>query len=493
MGFAELLSEGAFLNPILHPSIQVLIRFAGSALELIFFTLIIGQNWRLFFRSTEENGYVLENAPLQFLYKNKTSNLIFAVWFFSLFLTIEGQYSVIGSFVNLILCHHYFIRLRWAGLGRGLGAPGFMTFWLAGLIFALEATARYFPSLRSLTILAFQIDFAIIMFSAGFYKMTAGYIQNNGMELGLVNPMWGYWHKLYNKFSPRSLYIRFLNQMAWLGEIIPAFLMLYPATRFIGGLSIAFAFVFIATQIRLGVLCWQVITCAFIFFHFDLPFEVLNKFATTPHLWIEESSYIFNAIKYLIIFYIIARPVSLLALYYNFYAQKRLPNTLQYLLEKYTNFFGIILWRVFTVDVVNFYVMVYKSDGKAEVLLSDYSNPNNFRFNQVIESITVTTIFTTLKYFPNNSDLFKSKLITYSKSLTNLLKFNEKLIYKYYLIEKSKSNFSSKLIAEYEIDNTFSDLKVRILDKNEVPGQAKTIQSAHECSAPGSYAPVPQQ
>ena len=49
-----------------------------------------------------------------------------------------------------------------------------------------------------------QVDLALIMLSAGVYKFTAGYPRNHGMELGLCNPMWGYWWKWYAARPPDS-------------------------------------------------------------------------------------------------------------------------------------------------------------------------------------------------------------------------------------------------------------------------------------------------
>src|SRR5205814_2094741 len=95
----------------------------------------------------------------------------------------------------------------------------------------------------------------------------AGYRTNDGMELGMVNPEWGYWGSLWGNMPPGHLLFRVFNQMAWGTEVVAGILMLFPQTRFIGGAIILLSFIFIASQIRLGFLCEMVIVVCLIFFH----------------------------------------------------------------------------------------------------------------------------------------------------------------------------------------------------------------------------------
>ena len=103
--------------------------------------------------------------------------------------------------------------MRWKGILRGMGAPGFMTYWLALATFLLEYSLRYAFDMRHLVLLTLQVDFALIIFSAGIYKFTAGYPKNHGMEFGLVNPEWGYWWKFYSKVPPKHWLFKSLNQL----------------------------------------------------------------------------------------------------------------------------------------------------------------------------------------------------------------------------------------------------------------------------------------
>ena len=89
------------------------------------------------------------------------------------------------------------------------------------------------------------------------------------------------------------------------------------------------------------------------------------------------------------------------------------------MLDGYANFFGLILWRVFTADVVNFFVRVWEESGPkaARRLISDYRKTGPFRFAQVAECITLTSVFTTLKYYPSNRALFVGRLLRYARTI----------------------------------------------------------------------------
>ena len=58
--------------------------------------------------------------------------------------------------VNLLLCRYCFIAMRWKGVRRGMGAPGFITYWIAACVFFLEYGITYDPTggVRSAAVLA---------------------------------------------------------------------------------------------------------------------------------------------------------------------------------------------------------------------------------------------------------------------------------------------------------------------------------------------------
>src|SRR4030095_3115354 len=127
---------------------------------------------------------------------------------------ITGRGVVPAALVNFLLCHYFFVQMRWKGVLRGMGAPGFIAYWLGAAVLLIEYTRRFAPDLLGLGLLVLQVDFAFIMLSAGAYKFSAGYRQNDGMEFGLVNPEWGYWTRFWGRRRPSGWWFRLFNELA---------------------------------------------------------------------------------------------------------------------------------------------------------------------------------------------------------------------------------------------------------------------------------------
>src|SRR5207253_7938685 len=107
-------------------------------------------------------------------------------------------------------------------------------------------------------------------------------------------------------------------------------------------------------------------------------------------------------------------------IYYNFFVRRSLPQPFQRLLEVYTNFFGIIMWRVFTADLINFFPRIYRQPrgGGERALISRYGwRAGSLRYSHVGESITLTCLFTTLKYYPSQDRLFTDRLLRYARTV----------------------------------------------------------------------------
>src|SRR5947207_11242049 len=231
----RLISFDGFLPSPLSTSTQVFIRIAYGVLMLG--TLVWAlPHWRRFFVSEKWGGYAESSREIDFIQNPVSTFSVAVLWFSAVTLLTLGYWSTTAAFVNLIFCYYFFVRMRWKGILRGMGAPGFIAYWLAAVIFLLEYSIHHQPSLQPLVLLVAQVDFAFIMLSAGIYKLTAGYANNHGMEGGMVNPQWGYWWWIYQRVSPQHPLFPFLNHMAWSLEVLAGVLMLLPPTRFIGAL-----------------------------------------------------------------------------------------------------------------------------------------------------------------------------------------------------------------------------------------------------------------
>ena len=80
---------------------------------------------------------------------------------------------------------------------------------------------------------------------------------------------------------------------------------------------------------------------------------------------------------------------------YNQLKHRSWPAPVQRALDAYANAFGLILWRVFTADVVNFFVRVWEVGATGRRQITNYSGRGWSRFAQVAECIVITSVFTT--------------------------------------------------------------------------------------------------
>ena len=492
-------SEGLFPNP-LNTSTQTFIRVAYGALMLG--TLLWAlPHWRRFFVSERWGGYAESSREIDFFQSPLVSTLVAILWLSCAALITLGYWTVPAALGNLILCYYFFVRMRWKGILRGMGAPGFMAYWLAAVVFLLEYTQSYAPSLRSLVLLVAQVDFAFIMLSSGIYKLTAGYAANHGMEGGMVNPQWGYWWWLYQRLAPRHPVFHFLNHMAWSLEVLAGVLMLIPPTRFVGALLMVGSFVFIATQIRLALLCEMVIVCCVLFFHPGSYGDQLITLIVPVSLATSAPGSSMPAavnmlLAALLWAYLILLPLAHAGLFYNFYRRKSLTNFIQRALEGYTNFFGIIIWRVFSADHTNFFVRIYR---RPRVPANDNEPSRKFvsriglrngslRYNHVAESIVVTTLFTTLKYYPSNNELFRERLLRYARTIEHPT--DSLLDFDYVTIKKGNDGFEFVTVATYAVDVAGGTITESVFDGNFSVRAALSGSPVHEGARPGSYVPL---
>jgi hypothetical protein len=448
---------------------------------------------RRFFRSERWGGYAQSSPSVDALQNPLVHPLLMAMWLGCAALLVLGRWSIAAAFFNLLLCRYFFVYMRWRGVLRGMGAPGFMTYWMAAAVFLLELTRQLSVELQSLALWVLQIDYALIMLSAGVYKVTAGYVRNQGMELGMVNPQWSPWWRRYATLPPGHWGFKLLNHLAWSTEIVAAILLLIPPTRPLGALLIIVSFIFIATQIRLGFLCETVILGALLFVPAGSVADAwMGAVAASPSAMTSMAS--LQSLPTLVAAglwtYLVFLAFAHAGLFYNFYGRRSLPQPLQRTLDAYTNFFGIIIWRVFSVDVTNFFIQVHRQprDGRGgRTLLSSWGGAPGGRFAHVGEAIAVTSVFTTLKYHPSNSTIFRDRLLRYARTLPCPAGCD--LVFEYISIQKTVLRFTHVPIAEYIVDVTAASVTERVLDRILTVSAANAVSPVHECATPGSYAP----
>ena len=113
--------------------------------------------------------------------------------------------------------------------------------------------------------------------------------------------------------------------------------------------------------------------------------------------------------------------------YYNLFLNQRFPKYLQLILDKIAKWYPIIIWRVFTLDVINFFIRISQVDKTTnkEYSIIDESNI----YLQVTESIAIVTIFNFLKYFPLKKDIFNERLLKYTSTLPMNFERNYRFTY----------------------------------------------------------------
>jgi hypothetical protein len=479
--------------PDLSGAAQAFVRFGYGVLMVLMLLQALPEA-RRFFVSERWGGYAKSSRGVDAIHNPVVMPVLLALWIAAAVAIATGWATPWPALVNLAICRYFFIHMRWKSVLRGMGAPGFIAYWLGFAVFLLEYTATFAPGLRSLALLVIQVDLAVIVLSAGVYKSTAGYPRNHGMELGLCNPMWGYWWRQYVKLPPGHRFIWTLNQLAWGTEVVGALLMLIPSTRELGGLVLIASFLFILTQIRLGFLCEMMVLSGFLYVtpggvvdasiaSLAAPSALVGTTISGP------SVVLINALLGAALWiYLALLPVAHAGLYFNFYARRSFPRPLQWFLERYTNLFGMIIWRVFSVDLVNFFVRVYHEarDGGERALVGRLGSWP--RFNHVGEMICLTSLFTTLKYYPSNDAIFQERLLRYARTLPRPV--GAVLVFEYVSVVKRPTHFDWVPMAEYRVDVEAGTVEEKLVNPAFSARAAHAVSPVHEGALPGSYAPA---
>jgi len=461
------------------------------ALDLFFFVPI----GRWLFSDIDE-----ENAPAL-----SRSRLLFGAW--ALAIVASAFTPALPKLAALIflwgLFRWLFIDQRWKSVRRGCGAPGFMSHWAVRYLALFELFRLIDPSARIGAALweAYRVDFGLIMVCAGCYKVLSGYTRDEGMEYGRVNPMWGHHWRFFSKKNPFGFYPKLMNCVACIVEIISGFFILSPnsALQTMGALAITLSFFYVSCFIRLGRLAFLMAILPF------LIWPGVRAGAVEPQAALCITPWMASCIISSIYAYIFALPVLKAIQYYNYLSQKSLPGGLQKLFDRFMNWVPIIIWRVFTADLVNFYVRIFAvgptfSDGRMTVLdESTYDLRQKgpillkLRFLHVCESITLSSLFTTLKYFNGNWGLFEKKLSSYSRSIIGAMNLRDQgqvcqLHYEYVsIVKKENSMFAYPHVATFIWDRKTNKVILEKIDVDFDPSALSRHSPIKQAAAPGTY------
>lgn len=478
---------------------QAFIRIGYGILFLIEFLIMLPFS-QIYFTSEKYHGCIQSSKWTDTLLTPRGYRVLIRLWMGIVMLLVLGVWPLWITSLNLFFCYTFFIRMRWTSITRGMGAPGFIPTWLAHLVFWLEySTYCGDPqgNLRPLVIFTFQFDFAIMMIDSGINKIFHGYPQNMGMNYGMANPAWSYWPEFFHKLPFHHPLFTLSNHAAYIFQILGGVLMLIPGLKWFGAFLICAGFLGVKCIIRLGVLCDMLMLITAIY---TVPNGWLHQIILgvmrplSPEiLGIYEAPTILNEVIRLFFYaYLILLPAAKLGMYYNLYGKKSLPEFLQIFLEKFTNAFGIILWRVFTIDTVDFFIRTYFEDRqtKQRTLYTRYGRwqwGGNNRFLWVGESVMMDIVFNTERFFPQTG-LLRQRLLRYAKTMP--CPENSAVVFEYVVIRPDEKGYPHIPAKEFRVDLENGTVEQVILNHSVTAPLIHTCSPVQAGKRPGSYAPA---
>lgn len=481
----------------LSPSAEAALRISYGLL-LSLQILVTLPNARRYFATERFGGYMESTPALDRLHTPLSAVLICAVWFCAALCIALNIWLLPAALINFALARYFYIGTRWQSILRGMGAPGHMSHWLAALMVFLGA-ARAFDVdgiLRAMTVLTFRTDFALIMMAAGVYKLTCGYAKNHGFQQGLANPWWGFWARWASRANAFSRSFAFLNHAGYIVEIACGALFFVPQAAPYAAIVLALSFLGIGLSIRLTFLAEMVAACSFLYFvPGTLPSTLLSQLIPVKQAApLHPAAAITLTLSALLAIYVAALPFAYAGMCINFYGKRRLLHAAQQALDFWCGLFGLILWRVFTSDVINFYCTVHAADEDGNKVrnlqpLRAFNRETRLRFMHVGEFICLASIFTTLKYYPDDVQLFERRLLRYVRSLP--LEKGERALFTYIRIQSPGDGaFRYLPAAEFLCDPVTASVKEVALDTTIDLRKPAAHSPVSHGSVPGSYAPA---
>lgn len=421
---------------------------------------------------------------------------VLVAWALGALSLITGIFAFASTLVLLVLFRHYYVANRWKNLFRGGGAPGFMSHFAVLHLTSFELAEALDPtgSLSTLALVVFSVDLGTIMLDSGAYKLLSGYMHSEGMEYGLANPMWGYWFRVFRRIDPRHFLLRAQDIVAAAGEIVMGAAMIVFPFRGLGAVICILSFVYLLPLIRLGRLAALMAVLPLPLLPqipVGLPMGTELPVSSTPG-WPAQLQAI------ILIAYLGLLPAVKIVQYLNLFQRRPFPLMLQRWLTRYWDAVPIIMWRVFTPDVTNFFIRIYAIDasGRETAVLTEdgtyaYRDLRHWqraaRFLHVTESIALTTVFTTLKYFPSRRDLFEERLVGYARSLG--LTDATGVRFEYVAIRKAGTALGYDAVVEFVVELASGVVRERKLDPAFDYSRAARFSSIRETAGFGSYLP----
>ena len=331
----------------------------------------------------------------------------------SMLLAIIGTVSGIALAIIplLVCCWCLFIRDRFRSLGRGLGAPGYFSFFQVLAVFILTcyssvasgvALYRYFCVL----VLSIAItEFSCIFISAGSFKFGDLLLKRRPLSfaLGLKNPMWS---KVWKRKDIIQRFGRLMNISGPAAQLAGGMLIATPSVQFqiAGCMIVSSMFILIAPFARLGWLCVQIVCCGFCIAIAAGKLELLSR-------GLEHT--------YLVYGVVLAMRIGItLTIFEEYFLKSHFLKGYGRIVSSYRNAMGCIAWRVFTYELVKYVIPTLSWRGKQ----SECQAKNTQDIEKLIElsshtsvydSITVAALLNSREYL--NAEEFEQRIQKYMR------------------------------------------------------------------------------
>lgn len=410
--------------------------------------------------------------------------LFWFIWFAG---SVGLMWPYLNWFAPLILAiifRYFYIYSRGTNLFRGGGAVGMFPAFIATSIFIVElmlfAGFSWVAVTLFLNFMLFHVG--IVTLCAGIYKLTAGYLRGEGLEYALHNHMWSYWgFFLKGRPLPHQNLIWLVNCWIAVQQTLIGLLMTWPGTREYGTALLSLGFFTLFFTLKLGNLCLLVVAYSMLFMNFEGVYlgYLANQVSLEAQAFPAAEQILPSIFAGLAIFYIAVKAMQ----YAQFYFHFSLPKKLKLIVEKIGFYAPILVWRVFSKDIVNFYIKVEELDkqGITHRLNPDtFYNPNacgifaKIRFFHVAESCVLSSIFLSVRYDPDNFPEAVTKLKRYSDTLWDQM-----------LCSKNELAFTYTKIIKQGDKMEFIDVeKWSLINGNVVREQLTTELSIYENESP---------
>lgn len=366
------------------------------------------------YQANNHNSLYFKTDIISKLASSKIAIIASLILFFGF---IAWQPNVFLGLPLVFITWTLFIRDRFRSLSRGLGAPGYFNFLgVIGLFTTnILATNQENGGAGNLLITVIYIILFVetgsIFLSAGLFKSLDCQYQPPGFTIGMLNPMWSKIYK-YRRFLSK---IRiFIDNLGPILQIISGLTILLLSTqfKFFGFYLIIGMFLSITPFCRLGWLC---------------PSIACSSYTLVKDNYIEV---IFSNDLYVKIFAIAAfLRLLIMGIIFSEYFQgdnckifniSSFRKLLHYPLYIYRTFLGVIIWKVFTYDLVRITSSTCSRQLEAANLFSDCTLSENAAIKlhdeictqtNVYDSITLTSLICSQKY--SDQTLFNSKIQKY--------------------------------------------------------------------------------